>query len=142
MDSHVYDDILYMPRPVPVQRRRMSGLERAAQFAPFAALTGYDAAIAETARLTDGFVELGDCARADLDEKLRFLIDECPDHPALTVTYFLPDEAKEGGRYVTVSGAMKKLKLFERELVLADGAVIPLDAVWRLEGPCFSGLGE
>lgn len=140
MDDHRYDDILALPHPVSAHRKRMTGMQRAAQFAPFAALTGFDAAIGETARLTDRRVELGEEDLMDLDEKLRFLAEGPGDHPALTVTYFQPDEKKAGGRYETVAGTLKKLRLPERELVLADGTAIPLDAILRLEGACFSAL--
>ncbi len=140
MDDHRYDDILSLPHPVSSHRKRMTGLQRAAQFAPFAALTGFDAAIGETARLTDRQVALGEKDLMELDEKLRFLSETRGEHPALTVTYFLPDEKKAGGAYVTVGGALKKLRLFERELILTDGTAIPLDAILHLDGPCFAAL--
>ncbi len=142
MDSHAYDDILTLPHPVSARRKWMTNLERAAQFAPFAALTGYDAAIAEAARLTDAPPERSDCAQAELDDKLRQLAGKASQRPFLTVTCFLPDERKPGGQYVTVSGTLKKLRLFERELILADGARIALDTIARLEGPCFSAGEE
>ena len=140
MDDHRYDDILSLPHPVSAKRQRLSSQQRAAQFAPFAALTGFDAAIDETARLTERQVALGEEDLMDLDEKLRFLSEVSGEHPALTVTYYLPDEKKAGGAYATVSGVMKKLRLYERELILTDGAVIPLDAILHLDGPCFAAL--
>ena len=140
MDDHRYDDILQLPHPVSAKRQRLSSQQRAAQFAPFAALTGFDAAIGETARLTDRQVALGEADLMDLDEKLRFLSEVHGEHPALTVTYFLPDEKTAGGAYVTVSGALKKLRLFERDLILTDGTAIPLDAILHLDGPCFAAL--
>ncbi len=141
MEDHRYDDILALPHPVSSRHQPLSSMQRAAQFAPFAALSGFDEEISETARLTDPMTEPGDAERMELDEKLRYLLEACPEHPMLTVTYFQPDEKKEGGRYVTAAGALKKLRLAEREMILAGGIVIPLDAVLRLEGPCFSALG-
>ena len=140
MPSHAYDDILLLPHPVSAHRKRMTNLERAVQFAPFAALTGYDAVIREATRLTDAPPEWNECALAELDEKLRLLSEAIPLHPALTITYFQPDENKPGGQSVTVSGTLKKLRFLERELVLSDGTRIPLDAIQRLEGACFAAL--
>ncbi len=136
MDDHRYDDIIDLPRPVSPTRRRMTPLERAAQFSPFAALTGYDAALAESVRLTEEKAELDEDALRELEEKLRLLASR-PDHPLVTVTYFRPDTRKKGGAYATVTGKLKKLRLFERELLLEDGTAIPLDDVADLSGPCF-----
>lgn len=135
-----YQAILALPHHVSSSRRHMNATERAAQFAPFAALTGYDDAIAETARLTESKARLGDWEQAEMDEKLRFLAQNVRDHPAIAVTYFRPDEKKNGGAYVTACGTLKKIKLDERELLLSDGTAISLDAVRRLTGECFSPL--
>ena len=141
MDDHRYDDIIDLPRPVSPTRRRMTPLERAAQFSPFAALTGYDAALAESVRLTEEKAELDEDALRELEEKLRLLASRT-DHPLVTVTYFRPDTRKKGGAYATVTGKLKKLRLFERELLLEDGTAIPLDDVAGLSGPCFSQGNE
>ncbi len=140
MSDSPYADIIGLPHHVSEVRRHMTPIERAAQFAPFAALTGYDDAISESARLTDEKTDLGDCAMAELNDQIRFLIDHIQEHPLITVTYFLPDTRKAGGEYVTVSGKLKKLKLFERELLLSDRPPIPLDDVLSLEGDVFSSL--
>ena len=134
ISSHAYDDIIHLPHPLFPNRRHMTPIERAAQFSPFAALTGYEDAIAEEARLTDQQVEPGDWAQEELNEKLLWLQAHISEHPILTVTYFQPDHSKPGGRYVTVSGRLKKLRLIERELLLAEGAPISLDAVLSLTG--------
>ena len=141
MDGHSYDDILDLPHHVSPTRRRMTPLERAAQFSPFAALTGYDAAIAESARLTEEKTELGEWELRELDEKLRLLL-AAPDHPLIAVTYFQPDPRKQGGAYVTLTERLKKIRLPERELVFENGAVIPLDAVSELSGPFFTRGNE
>ncbi len=141
MDDHSYDDILLLPRHVSPTRHRMTPLERAAQFSPFAALTGYDDAIAESARLTEEKTELGEWALRELDEKLRLLL-AAPDHPLIAVTYFRPDPRKQGGAYVTITERLKKIRLPERELVFESGAAIPLDAVSDLSGPFFTRGNE
>lgn len=141
MNNPCYDDILHLPRHVSPTRRHMPPLERAAQFSPFAALTGYDAAIAETARTTDAKVELGEWELKELDEKLRRLL-AAKDHPPITVTFFQPDPRKQGGAYVTLTEKLKKIRLSERELVLEGGAVIPLDAISALSGSIFTQGNE
>ncbi len=141
MDDHRYDDILHLPRHVSPKRRRMTPLERAAQFSPFAALAGYDAAIAESARLTEEKNELDEWELKELDEKLRLLIS-APDHPLITVTFFQPDGRKQGGAYVTLTERLKKIRLAERELVLQSGTAVSLDAISDLSGPFFSQGNE
>jgi len=100
---------------------------RAAQFSPFAALTGYEAAIRETGRLTDRFVELEEYEKALLDEKLQQVRLCLPERPTVTVTYFQPDEQKEGGAYVQTSGAVRRIDEHKRVLVMVDGMEIMLD---------------
>ncbi len=103
--------------------------DRAAQFSPFAALTGYDDAIDETARLTGRKLELGEEAKEVLDRKLQYLGSIISDQPEISVTYFVPDEKKDGGEYVTVSGKLKRIDEYGRVLVLTDGDKIGLDEV-------------
>ncbi len=141
MDDHQYDDILHLSRPISPTRRPMPPLERAAQFSPFAALTGYDAAIAETARTTEQKAELDEWELAELNEKLRLLIT-APNHPLITVTYFQPDPRKQGGAYVTLTEKLKKIRLTERELTLEGGPVISLDAISALSGSIFTQGNE
>lgn len=141
MDNSRYGDILNLPRHVSPTRRPMPPLERAAQFSPFAALTGYDAAIAESARTTQEKAELGEWELSELDEKLRRLL-AAKDHPLITVTYFQPDSRKQGGAYVTVTERLKKIRLPERELVLMNGAPISLDALSALSGEIFTQGNE
>jgi len=111
----------------------MSIMNRAAQFAAFAALTGYDAAVKETARLTDERIELDENALDDLAMKLSMLADMINDHPEIAITYFRPDEKKEGGAYVTAVGAVKKLDEYERVIVLMNGEKIPIVDVLDIE---------
>lgn len=120
-DSHRYDDIIDLPHHVSATRPHMELSDRAAQFSPFAALTGYESAVREAARLTDQRVELDENAREALDKKLAVLEGRLAERPEVTVTYFVPDERKEGGSYVTVSGRVKRIRGDEGELVFEDG---------------------
>lgn len=140
MDSaktHPYNDIMHLPHHVSTTRARMPGIDRAAQFAPFAALTGYDTVIQETGRLTDRRIELSEDSLASLDRKQQFLAEHLADHPAVSVTYFIPDRRKSGGAYVTVTGRVKKLDNYQRLLLLHDGTQIPFDDILELESPLF-----
>lgn len=141
MNNHEYDDIIDLPHHVSATHPRMSLIDRAAQFSPFAALTGYDAAIKETGRLTDQRIELSEDARIVLDRKQQFLLDHISGHPVVSVTYFVPDERKTGGAYVTVTGNVKKLDDYQRLLVLTDGSKIPLDDILDMESELFRSLG-
>lgn len=138
--DHQYDDIINLPHHVSAARPKMSMINRAAQFSPFAALTGYDAAIRETGRLTDRRIELSEDSRADLDRKQQLLLDNLADQPEVSVTYFIPDERKAGGAYVTITGSVKKLDDFQRIMVLTDGTMIPLDEILELESDLFRRL--
>lgn len=139
-NTHRYDDIIDLPHPVSVAHPRMAMIDRAAQFSPFAALTGYDAAIQETARLTSEKIELDEDSRAALDTKQQLLLDRIGEHPEVTITYFLPDEKKAGGVYVTVTGNIKKIDAYARSIVMVDGTIIPLDDILEMESELFRYL--
>ena len=127
-----YDSIMNLPHHVSKTRPQMPMSDRAAQFAPFAALTGYDSAIKETGRLTDERIELDEEALAALDRKYQLLMDALDDTPEVTITYFQPDERKAGGQYVSATGTVKKVDTFGRRILLQDGTRIPLDSVYDL----------
>ena len=133
----MYDDIIHLPHHVSKTRPQMSMEYRAAQFSPFAALTGYDAAILETGRLTEDKLELGEETQAILDRKQRYLAEIIDTKPEITVTYFVPDEKKSGGAYSTVTGFLKRIDEYERVLMLTDGRKIQLDAVLDIESDMF-----
>ena len=135
--DHQYDDIINLPHHVSATRPQMSMINRAAQFSLFAALTGYDAVIRKIGRLTDRRVELSEDRRVDLDKKQQLLSDSLAEHPEVSVTYFIPDERKVGGAYVTVTGNVKKFDIFHRIMVLTDGTMIPLDEILELESDLF-----
>ena len=128
-DAHKYDDIIRLPHHVSTRHPQMSIHDRAAQFAPFAALTGHGEAIAETARLTDRKIELDDYERLKLDEKLLILQEHIMEMPEISVTYFCPDEKKEGGRYVTLTKALRKINVVERTLLMEDGMQIRIEDI-------------
>lgn len=131
-DKHRYDDIIHLPHHISAKHPQMAISDRAAQFSPFAALTGYEAAIAETARLTTGKIELDEDGKAALDFKLKRLREKLSEQPKVTVTYFLSDERKDGGAYVTVTGSIKKIDDCGRALVLG-GKHIPMDDILEIK---------
>lgn len=133
-DEHKYDNIIELPRPVSKKHKPMAMIDRAAQFSPFAALTGYDAAVSETARLTDSRAERDEDTMAVLNERMQILSEWEYKYPEITVEYFFPDERKSGGAYVTVTGCFKWLDEVERKLVLQDGTKIPIDDIYSLTG--------
>lgn len=107
--------------------------DRAAQFAPFAALTGYDEAVAETARLTDSRIEPDDDRAADINAKLCMLRDRLWERPAAEVTYFVPDRRKSGGSYVTQRGSAKRIDEYERTVIFTDGVTVPIDDIFSVK---------
>lgn len=135
-----YDEIMGRPHHVSKTRPQMPMSDRAAQFAPFAALTGYDSAIKETGRLTDERIELDEEALTALDMKYQLLMDALNEAPKVTITYFQPDERKAGGKYVSAVGVVRKVDDFERRITMQDGAKIPMDDVLSIDGELFSLL--
>ena len=128
-----YDDMLNLPHPTSRRHSRMSRSDRAAQFAPFAALSGHGTAIAETARLTERRIELDEDVKAALDFKQQMLMDRIDEHPDVSVTWFQPDGKKDGGRYVTTTGRLKRIDEVERVLVMEDKTTVPLDDVISID---------
>lgn len=138
----MYEDILNLPHHVSKTRPQMSMLDRAAQFSPFAALTGYDDAIKETGRLTDEKIEMDEDRKAALDMKQAYLIEMIDEQPEISITYFLPDTKKSGGAYVTVTGNLKRFDKYERLLILTDGKKIPMYDIADIESDLFRGMFE
>lgn len=127
-----YDSIMNLPHHVSKTRPQMPMSDRAAQFAPFAALTGYDSAIRETGRLTDEKIELDEEALTALDMRYQLLMNALDDEPEVIITYFQPDERKAGGKYVSAVGTVKKVDDFERRIIMKDGTKIPMDDVYDM----------
>lgn len=132
-----YDDIINLPHHVSRKRPHMSMHDRAAQFAPFAALTGYGDAIDETGRYTSEKRQLSDSEKGIMDEKLRMLGMVIKDMPEITVTYFIPDLLKDGGSYETVTGRLKRIHEYRKVLILEDGLEIALDELMEVECELF-----
>jgi len=131
--SGKYDDIIHLPHHVSRKHPRMSNHDRAAQFSPFAALTGFEAKINETARLTDKKLELDDYAKAQLDAKLQELRSRLAERPTVHLTYFKPDERKEGGSYESIHAVVRKIDPYERCLHLYSEEIIPIEDIYELE---------
>lgn len=137
--SDNYDDILRLPHPTSKTHPRMSRQDRAAQFSPFAALVGYEDVITEAGRLTDRRIELDDGEIALLDERLRLVMADGTD-PEVSVTWFQPDERKNGGSYVTTTGCIKKVDELRRSLVMKDGAEVPIEEIIDIQSPVFRDM--
>lgn len=132
-----YDDILHLPHPTSKRHPRMPIVDRAAQFSPFAALTGHKAAIEETARVTDRRIELDEDAKEQLDQTLQLLLERIDEQPEITVTWFSPDKKKAGGQYHTATGKLKRIDTQESRLILTDGAQIPLEDLLEIRSESF-----
>ena len=132
-----YDDIIHLPHPTSHRHPRMPVSDRAAQFSPFAALSGHGSAIAETARVTRERMELDEDAREQLDQKLRLLMERINEQPEITVTWFSPNEKKAGGQYRTATGKLKRIDTQESRLILTDGNQIPLEDLLEIRSESF-----
>ena len=130
--SGKYDDIIALPHPEPRTHPRMSLHDRAAQFSTFAALTGHSAAIAETGRLTDSRIILDESEMAHVDAALQRLRELLPQAPAVSITYFVPDERKAGGYYQTVTGAVRRIDTVNGVLLLTDRREVPIADIFDI----------
>ncbi len=130
-----YDDIIGLPHPTSLTHPRMSLLNRAAQFAPFAALTGFEEAITETARTTQEKTELSEASQAVIDAHLNEIDSRCAAHdfPWVTITYFCPDHTKEGGMYRTMNACVRRIDPTARKVILKDGMELPIDDLYSVE---------
>ena len=137
-----YDSIINLPHHQSQTRPKMSLLDRAAQFAPFAALNGYDDAVKETARLTDGEAVLDDGQIAWLNERLMILSENTPTNTEVEITYFIPDEKKDGGKYLTVTGLVQKILEFEGLVIMQSCEKIPVEKIVSIEGGLFREIDE
>ena len=137
--SDNYDDILHLPHPTSKTHPRMPRQDRAAQFSPFAALVGYEDVITEAGRLTNRRIELDDGEISILDERLRLVMADGTD-PEVSVTWFQPDERKNGGSYVTTIGKVKKVDELKRTLVMKDGTEVPIEEIIDIQSPVFRDM--
>lgn len=129
-----YEDIIWMPHHVSEKHPQMALVDRAAQFSPFAALTGYDAAIEETERITDNWLELSDSSKEILDGKLKWIEEHIAERPEAEFTCFVPDERKEGGAYVRKKGKVKRIDRYERRIIMEGGESVEIEKVVEING--------
>lgn len=139
-DNHRYDDIINLPNPTSTKHPRMPLPDRAAQFSPFAALTGHEAAIKETARRTDKKLMLSDEVIAELNEKLKLIAEAIGAQKRIRITYFVPDNKKAGGAYIFCSGYVKKIDEYEHTVVMEDKTAIPIEQISDIEGEMFEDM--
>ncbi len=132
MNYHRYDDVINRQHPTSKKHPRMSRMNRAAQFAPFAALTGYEKSIEETARLTDRRIELSEYEIEELNAKLNFIQEHIKERPEVTITYFQPDERKEGGAYITVTGKVRRIDKFNQIIIFENSMEITMEKVFNI----------
>ena len=137
-----YADIIHLPHHVSQNHPQMPMLDRAAQFAPFAALTGYDDSIAEAGRLTTERRELSEQEQAELNRRFNFLLEQLKSKPVGDIVHFVPDERKSGGEYQSVTGSIKTISLPERMITLNSGQVIHFDDILDITGTVFSKMPE
>ncbi len=140
MPDSKYDAILHLPHHVSEKHPPIPMEERAAQFSPYAALTGFGAVINETRRLTDPRQILSEETLAQLNRQYQLLLEHLPERPKITVTYFQPDGRKEGGADLTLTGRVKKVDAYEQRLVLEDGSVIAMENIMAMDGELFAGM--
>ena len=132
--THKYDDIIHLPRPFSTRHARMSMLDRGAQFAPFAALVGYESVLEESARLTDAERFLEEDSKEQLNRRLRYIADHMDAVGEVTFLCYIPDRQKSGGSYQSFVGAVKKIDLYRRTIWLEDGREVDMDSVCAVEG--------
>ena len=135
--NNSYDDIINLPYPRNLKRRRMSMRDRAAQFAAFAALTGYDEQVDEAARLTDAQSHLSEQEIFELNDRLRILADCISQKPEAQFTYFVPDSKKQGGSYTTVQGNVRRIDEIQRVITLTDGTNLDFERICKIDGDIF-----
>lgn len=139
-NEHKYDDIINMPHHVSKKHPQMSLLDRAAQFSPFAALTGHEDAIKETARLTDARLDLDENTIEMLDIRLQCLKERLAEKPVVNLSYFVADEKKQGGSYKTIRGTVKKIDLYEHRIVMDNGLRISIEDLVSVDGDVFKAI--
>ena len=147
-DTHKYDDIINLPHHVSTRHLQMSLSDRAAQFSPFAALTGHNAAIKEAQRLTDEWVELNEDRKELLDEKLQMIRESLFSGkggrglPGIMFTYFKSDAKKSGGAYLSIQGQVKKIDEYSHQVILEDGTALAIEHIVGIEGELFRGYED
>lgn len=133
MQKSPYEDIIHLPHHVSPRRPQMSLHDRAAQFAPFAALTGHEEAVKESARLTEEKIELDENEKQLLDQKLQYIREHLTDETKVMITYFEPDCKKAGGKYLEHDGIVKKIKEYDNLIIMENGTEIPITDILKID---------
>lgn len=136
-----YEDIVNLPPHISKKHPQPSMMDRAARFAPFAAITGYEEMVLEEARVTEERVDLDEGALSLLNEKLNMIQEFLDEEPEVTITYFEPDKKKSGGAYITITGTVKRIDEYEHLVILTDGKKIRIEDIYALESDLFYSLG-
>lgn len=134
-----YKDIINLSRPIS-KRPKMSLEQRSAQFAPFAALTGYEGQIRETARLTNRKIEIDEEIKLVLDLKIQLIQEKIKEQPEIEITYFIPDLKKEGGRYEVITNVIKKIDTYKNEIIMIDGTTIAIEEIIDVQSEIFKDI--
>ena len=136
-----YEDIVDLPHHISKKHPQPTMADRAARFAPFAAITGYEEMVLEEARVTDVRIEMDESSKAALNEKLNMILEFIDEQPEVSITYFEPDKRKAGGAYVTVTGTVKRIDEYEHLVIMTDGKKINIDEIYNLQSELFYSLG-
>ena len=136
-----YEDIVDLPHHISKKHPQPTMADRAARFAPFAAITGYEEMVLEEARVTDDRIEMDESSKAALNEKLNMILEFIDEQSEVSITYFEPDKRKAGGAYVTVTGTVKRIDEYEHLVIMTDGKKINIDDIYNLQGELFYSLG-
>lgn len=136
-----YEDIVDLPHHVSRKHPQPTMADRAARFAPFAAITGYEEMVLEEARVTDDRIEMDESSKAALNEKLNMILEFIDEQPEVSITYFEPDKKKSGGAYITVTGTVKRIDEYEHLVIMTDGKTINIDDIYNLQSELFYSLG-
>lgn len=136
-----YEDIVDLPHHVSRKHPQPTMADRAARFAPFAAITGYEEMVLEEARVTDERIEMDESSKAALNEKLNMILEFVDEQPEVSITYFEPDKKKSGGAYVNITGIVKRIDEYEHFVIMTDGKKIRIEDIFALESDLFYSLG-
>ena len=136
-----YEDIVDLPHHISKKHPQPTMADRAARFAPFAAITGYEEMVLEEARVTDDRIEMDESSKAALNEKLNMILEFLDEQPEVSITYFEPDKRKAGGAYITVTGTVKRIDEYEHLVIMTDGKKINIDDIYNLQSELFYSLG-
>ena len=136
-NNNNYQDIINLPHYISKKRQQMPISDRAAQFAPFAALTGYEENIKEATRLTDTRIEIDEERKLILNDKLQIILNNIKDEPTITFTYFIYDDKKSGGKYINITNQVKKINITDGYIILIDKTKIPIEEIIDINGDIF-----